>query len=151
LLLALMLVSGASLIGYQIIRPAAIQADPDNPKQVMRGQQVYGQHCAICHGRELEGQPDWRLRLPNGRLPAPPHDGSGHTWHHSDATLFGITRQGLVPPYAPADYESDMPGFAGRLTDADIWAVLAFIKSRWPEEQRRFQQDITARAQGEAR
>ena len=37
----------------------------------------------------------------------------------------------LVPPYAPADYPSDMPAFAGKLSDDDIWAVLAFIKSRW--------------------
>lgn len=64
-------------------------------------------------------------------MPAPPHDETGHTWHHADSVLFGITKRGLVPPYAPPDYQSDMPGFARRLSDDDIWAVLAFIKSHW--------------------
>ncbi|MGQ0656207.1 MAG: c-type cytochrome [Betaproteobacteria bacterium] len=70
-------------------------------------------------------------RRPDGRMPAPPHDEGGHSWHHPDAELFGITRHGLVPPYAPADYKSDMPAFAGQLGDDDIRAVLAFIKSHW--------------------
>jgi mono/diheme cytochrome c family protein len=65
-------------------------------------------------------------------MPAPPHDESGHTWHHTDTVLFGITKEGLVPgKYAPPDYVSDMPAFAGKLTDAEIWAALAFIKSHW--------------------
>jgi mono/diheme cytochrome c family protein len=79
----------------------------------------------------LEGQPNWQRRLPNGRLPAPPHDEGGHTWHHSDNVLFGITKHGLVPPYAPSDYRSDMPAFGDKLRDDDIWAVLAFLKSHW--------------------
>jgi mono/diheme cytochrome c family protein len=104
---------------------------------------VYDQHCAACHGAKLEGQPKWQQRLPNGRLPAPPHDASGHTWHHPDAILFGITRHGLVPgKYAPPGYESDMPAFAGTLADAEIWSVLAYIKSAWPDEIRRTQAEI---------
>jgi mono/diheme cytochrome c family protein len=110
------------------------QADPANAVQVDAGRTVYTKHCANCHGARLEGQPDWRQRMPNGRLPAPPHDDSGHTWHHSDEMLFGITKNGLVPDYAPPDYQSDMPAFGGRLSDNDIWAVLAFIKSRWSPE-----------------
>lgn len=65
-------------------------------------------------------------------MPAPPHDESGHTWHHTDEVLFGITKHGLVPgKYGPPDYESDMPAFGGKLSDDEIWAVLAFIKSHW--------------------
>jgi len=109
-------------------------ADPGNAAQVSRGQAVYQTHCASCHGANLEAQPDWRKRLPNGRLPAPPHDDSGHTWHHADELLFRITKQGLVPPLAPEGYQSDMPGFASVLSDEDIWAVLAFIKSRWSKD-----------------
>jgi len=98
------------------------------------GKSIYAQHCAACHGAKLEGQPDWRRRLPNGRLPAPPHDDSGHTWHHPDDVLFGITKHGLVPPYAPRDYESDMPAFTGKLSDDEIRAVLAYIGSHWSSE-----------------
>lgn len=95
------------------------------------GQRIYAEHCAACHGARLEGQPDWRKPLPNGRMPAPPHDESGHTWHHPDEVLFGITKHGLVSPYAPRGYQSDMPAFAGTLSDDEIRAVLAYIESRW--------------------
>ena len=99
-----------------------------------QGQKLYALHCAACHGANLEGQPDWRRRLPNGRLPAPPHDAGGHTWHHPDRVLFEITKHGLAPPNAPAGYQSDMPAFAGKLSDDEIRAVLGFIESRWTKE-----------------
>jgi len=108
-----------------------LRADPRDAVQVALGARVYAQHCAACHGAKLEGQPDWRKRLANGRLPAPPHDESGHTWHHTDRLLFTITRNGLVPPHAPKDYASDMPAFAGKLSDDEIWAALAYLKSHW--------------------
>jgi mono/diheme cytochrome c family protein len=107
------------------------RADPRNAARVARGARVYAQHCAACHGAKLEGQPDWRKRHASGRLPAPPHDESGHTWHHPDHVLFALTRNGLVPPYAPGDYASDMPAFAGKLADDEIWAVLAYLKTHW--------------------
>ncbi len=106
------------------------------PERVAAGQIIYAQHCAACHGAKLEGQPDWTTRQANGRLPAPPHDDSGHTWHHDSALLFGIVKSGLVPPYAPPHYLSDMPAFGARLSDEDIWNVLAFIRSRWSPEVR---------------
>ena len=107
-----------------------------------RGRQLYDLHCAACHGAKLEGQPKWRERLPNGKLPAPPHDASGHTWHHPDRVLFEITRNGIAH-FAPPGYASDMPAFGGRLSDDDIRAVLAYIKSTWPEETRKLQAEVT--------
>jgi mono/diheme cytochrome c family protein len=95
------------------------------------GQKLYAQHCASCHGAKLEGQSNWQKRLPNGKMPAPPHDESGHTWHHPDEVLFAITKHGLVAPYAPPGYQSDMPAFAGTLSDDEIRAVLAYIESHW--------------------
>jgi mono/diheme cytochrome c family protein len=116
------------------VPPAAgddARADSRNAELVKLGARVYAQQCAACHGAKLEGQPEWRRPLGNGRLPAPPHDESGHTWHHPDRVLFAITKHGLVPPYAPKNYESDMPAFAGKLSDEEIWAALAYIKSHW--------------------
>lgn len=121
----------------------ANRVDPSDKVKVLRGRGIYEQHCAVCHGRKLEGQPNWRLRLPNGRLPAPPHDDTGHTWHHPDAVLFGIVKYGLVPPYAPAGYPSDMPAFGSLLTDDDIRAVLAFIESTWPPEVVKMRKEMT--------
>ncbi len=101
------------------------------PVDPAEGKRLYDAHCASCHGLKLEGQPDWRRRNLNGRMPAPPHDETGHTWHHPDEVLFGITKHGLVPPYAPPGYQSDMPAFAGVLSDPEIRAVLAYIESHW--------------------
>lgn len=110
-------------------------ADPDDPRQVALGKPIYERSCAACHGARLEGQPNWREKLPSGRMPAPPHDPSGHTWHHPDTMLFGMTKYGPVPgKYAPPGYQSDMPAFGSVLTDEDIWAALAYIKSAWPRE-----------------
>jgi mono/diheme cytochrome c family protein len=118
----------------RLLLAAALLAGCDAKEQLALGEKVYGQHCAGCHGARLEGQPDWQKRLPNGRFPAPPHDDSGHTWHHPDEVLFGITKHGLAPPYAPAGYESDRPAFGGKLSDDEIGAALAYIKSRWSRE-----------------
>ena len=115
--------------------PGGDRADPTDAAQVTLGKAVYVQHCASCHGTNLEGQPDWQLRKPDGKMPAPPHDTTGHTWHHPDEVLFGITREGIAA-FAPPGYESDMPAFGGTLSDEEIRAVLAFIASRWPENVR---------------
>jgi mono/diheme cytochrome c family protein len=106
------------------------------------GRAIYSRHCARCHGANLQGQPDWKQRLPSGRLPAPPHDASGHTWHHSDRTLFEITKRGTAAVVG-GGYESDMPEFDGVLSDDQIRAVIAFIKSTWPERERRFQERVS--------
>ena len=119
---------------------------PVTDEQITLGRQVYAQNCASCHGAELQGQPDWRRRLSNGRMPAPPHDESGHTWHHSDQDLFDITKLGVGG--IVAGYESDMPAFEDILSDEEIAAVLAFIKSTWPERQRESQARVTGKDGG---
>ncbi len=133
---------GAIIVATQLERKSS--ADPGNTQQVARGESVYAQYCLACHGARLEGQANWRERLPSGRMPAPPHDASGHTWHHPDSVLFGITKHGLVPgKYAPPGYQSDMSAFAGVLSDEEIWAVLAYIKSSWPPDIRKAQREMT--------
>lgn len=124
--------------------PRYLAADPTNTEQVRLGEPIYRQNCASCHGANLEGQPDWQSRKTDGRLPAPPHDETGHTWHHPDEVLFRITKEG-VSAIVPG-YESDMPAYDGVLTDEDIWAAIAFIKSRWPQRTQNIQADINRRA-----
>jgi mono/diheme cytochrome c family protein len=133
----LVIVAAAALVwlraGAEITAP-----DPNNARVVARGKVVYAEYCASCHGAKLEGQPNWQHRLPNGRWPAPPHDPTGHTWHHPDKVLFQVTKFGmasLVP-----GRESDMPAFEGILSDTDIWAVLSYIESTWPADIRARQQ-----------
>jgi mono/diheme cytochrome c family protein len=133
---------GGVVAAAVLLRPAAAGADARDAKLVALGAEVYAVQCARCHGERLEGQRDWQQRLPNGRLPAPPHDASGHTWHHSDEQLFQITKEGLAA-LVPG-YETDMPAYKGVLSDREIWAVLAYIKSTWPEEIRARQERVSA-------
>ena len=116
-------------------------ADATSPDLVERGAVLYQQHCASCHGANLEGQPNWRERDADGMLPAPPHDMTGHTWHHSDALLFDVTKLGSTAIVGD-DYMSNMPGFAETLSDSDIWAILSYIKSTWPLDIQEIQSDL---------
>lgn len=111
------------------------QADPGNVAAVAVGARLYEEHCAACHGENLEGQPNWRVPGEDGILPAPPHDQSGHTWHHGDDLLFSYTKKGGAA-LVPEGFRSGMPGFAATLKDSEIWDILAFIKSTWPEDIR---------------
>lgn len=136
--------------GQQDAAPAAaasveIMGRVADAEMVDLGRRVYAESCASCHGAELEGQPHWKRRLENGRMPAPPHDETGHTWHHSDADLFRLTKEG-VAAVVGGDYESDMPIFGGILTDEEILAALAYIKSTWPARARAYQAEITRKA-----
>lgn len=110
-------------------------------ERISAGRVIYDRNCASCHGKNLEGQPDWQTLLPNGRLPAPPHDKTGHSWHHPDTMLIGITKSGIVP-YVTPDYQSDMPAFEGKLSDQEIGDLWVFIKSTWPERERTYQEQI---------
>jgi mono/diheme cytochrome c family protein len=141
------LIAGAVLLLVAAIwlapRGERSSIDPRDKALVATGKRIYDTYCGSCHGANLEGQPNWRERLPNGRLPAPPHDAGGHTWHHPDAVLFGIVKEGLAPgKYAPPQYESDMPAFGGSLSDEEIRSVLAYIKSTWPERELAYQRQM---------
>lgn len=130
------LAASVALSWWQFKFPLKDTMNLSDPRTLERGLQVYEAQCASCHGIDLEGQPNWRTRLASGRLPAPPHDSSGHTWHHEGRVLFSIVKDG-VEKSAPPGYQSDMPAFADVLSDDQIWAVLAYIKSRWPEDVQR--------------
>lgn len=109
---------------------------PNDRALVLRGAGVYEQNCASCHGADLKGEPAWRSTNPDGTLPAPPHDETGHTWHHADELLFRITKFGTAKAVGLDDYKSNMPAFEDSLTDEDIIAALSWIKAQWPEAVR---------------
>ncbi len=134
------LLLGGGYLAYERLRITA-PASPD-PTHLTLGRKLYGENCAACHGAELEGQANWRERDSNGLLPAPPHDETGHTWHHPDDHLFLMTKHGIKPPLAPLGYESDMPAFSDVLTEAEIWAALSFIKNTWQPRPRTFQERL---------
>lgn len=140
---------GAAAVLYSTIRPSGPAfIDPADQSLVMQGKAIYVNNCAACHGEALQGQPNWRERMSNGRLPAPPHDKSGHTWHHPDAMLVDMVKNGLVPgKTAPPGYVSDMPAYRDILSDQEIIAVLTYIKSTWPPKVLEAQKEVTLQQQ----
>jgi mono/diheme cytochrome c family protein len=116
-------------------------------ERVAAGQAIYAAQCAACHGADLEGQPEWRARDADGYLPAPPHDETGHTWHHPDALLIRIVTEG-TEAVVGGGYRSTMMGFGDVLSAQEIRDVLAYIKSTWPEEVIEMHDALNARAPG---
>jgi mono/diheme cytochrome c family protein len=147
--LSVLILGGAAFTVFHLSRDRSSESDlaldPENRAMVSLGERIYQAECAVCHGAELEGQENWQERRSDGRMPAPPHDATGHTWHHPDQQLFALTKYGPAA-LVGGDYESDMPGFDGALSDAEIIAVLSFIKSRWPPEIQRRHDQINAQA-----
>lgn len=118
----------------------------EDPTTIAAGEEIYDAHCAVCHGADLEGEPNWKQRDAEGYAPAPPHDASGHTWHHPDRQLFTLTKYGPAKIVGQG-YKSRMPGFGDILTDQEIIAVLAYIKSTWPPQIRARHNDLNASVQ----
>ncbi len=105
-------------------------------RDLTNGQTLYTEQCASCHGANLEGQPNWRTSDENGVLPAPPHDETGHTWHHDNKLLFEYTQlggEGALASRGVTGFASGMPGFGDALADREIWDILAYIQSTWPD------------------
>lgn len=105
---------------------------PADLGQVQLGRRVYAEACSGCHGLSLEGQSNWRTPQPDGKFPATPLDAAGVSWQRPDRDLFAIVKKGAAA--YPAGRETDMPAFYDKLTDEEIAAALAYIKSTWPED-----------------
>lgn len=119
-------------IGWLSTACAAEPAPPTptpTPDPITLGQEVFGRVCAECHGEKAEG---------HAYPPAPALDGSEHTWHHPDVQIREWIRNGKFGPVP-------MPASGNRVTEAEIDAVITYIKSLWSEEQRSFQQSINQR------
>jgi mono/diheme cytochrome c family protein len=92
------------------------------------GEKIYRENCVKCHGNNAEGDPQWRKVGPDGRYPPPPLNGTGHSWHHSRAVLRDIIKNG-----SPTG-QGNMPAWGGKLSDAQIEALVSYIQSLWPDD-----------------
>ena len=120
-----------------------VELRPDDPVYVKLGQKIYRDQCASCHGLNLEGQVGWRDTKVDGMRLAPPHDKSGHTWHHPDELLYKLTKYGFEAMIG-SEYKVSMPIYDGLLKDEDIIAALSYIKSTWPDDVRQIHDKINA-------
>ncbi len=98
-----------------------------DPQQLAMGERVFQANCAVCHGAQAQGAPDWRKRDADGFYPAPPLDGSGHAWHHSLVMLEDMITNGSP------DGKGKMPAWKGKLNQQEIQATLAWFQSQWPQ------------------
>jgi len=104
------------------------------------GERLYAQFCASCHKPDLSGDPDWKTPDDDGTFRPPPHDASGHTWHHPVPQLVDIVLNGSGAP------GSTMPRFDGTLDEAQVEAIIEFLRSRWGDEERAFNWRVTFEA-----
>ena len=133
----LIAILGAGLLGgvtYLMLSASVSGGIPYTDQgRIAEGAVIYQAHCASCHGADLEGEPHWQYPDHEGYMPAPPHDGTGHTHEHSDVILFNTVKLGPEATVC-TNRNSRMGGYADVLTDAEIYYVLAYIKSTWPDE-----------------
>lgn len=132
------------LLACGVIAWLFIPSVPEGPgyMRLAQGRAVYDANCASCHGARLQGEPDWQTPGPDGFLPAPPLDATGHGWEHPDSALMGMIRSGYAPGICGVG-ESKMPAFAGLLSEDDMTAALDYAKSTWTESQRTYQRETT--------
>ena len=124
---------------------ASINLNTTDNSIIKNGKQIYAKNCASCHGVNLEGQKNWMSRLPDGLMPAPPHDKTGHTWHHPDMYLFMVTKYG-IEEFIGEKYPNNMPTYKDILRDEEIIAVLSYIKSTWPTKIKEIHNKINSRS-----
>lgn len=120
-------------------RVAVSQLDP---QEVARGQAIYEANCASCHGPDGKGSANWQEQNPDGTYRPPPHDSTGHTWHHGDGLLYRTIHDGGAF-YETPGFKSAMPAFGNRLANEEIVAVITYLKSLWGLEERTFQAEVS--------
>jgi len=96
----------------ELIRPKALAASdakatsviPPDGTQARKGYTLFLQNCAHCHGNDARGDEGPDL----------------HGVTKSDARIASIIKNGI---------KGEMPKFGAKLTDADVQALIAFVRS----------------------
>src|SRR5262245_37663939 len=106
------LLAAIILSSYALITDAS--AKLANASVAADGNAVYASKCAVCHGKDGKGMPNWRSK---GQP-----DFTNATWQKSrtDAQLTDATKNGK------GKY---MPAFKAKLSDDEIAAVVARIRA----------------------
>ncbi|MBI4336968.1 MAG: cytochrome c [Chloroflexi bacterium] len=137
LAIALAAVAGAGLWWGLAVRLPAARVNA-------QGRDAYATYCASCHGARGEGASNWKQQNEDKTYPAPPHDSTGHTWHHGDGTLYSMVRDG-GRSFEGLGFKSGMPAFGDQLGPEGVRAVITYLRTFWGPEERRFQAEQSLR------
>jgi mono/diheme cytochrome c family protein len=137
----------AGLVALSLISCARNDAPEEQAfvPPIDRGAELYETHCFSCHGGDSGGQ---MMDMP------PRHNANGHTWHHPDCQLTDIVLNGsgemgqMMRQMMGGEDLPPMPTFKGQLSEEEVAAILAYIKTWWTEEQRQLQAEVTQEACG---
>lgn len=113
----------------------------DSEENIFKGKKLYNQYCASCHQVNLSGAKNWKGFDEDGHRKAPPLNGTGHTWHHSDELLHKIIKYGFAKLIK--DYQGKMMGFGENINDEGIDNILSYIKSYWKDDTYEYQLEIS--------
>ena len=105
----------------------SVSRDVD-PVEYSQGARLFQLNCAKCHGKNGEGAENWRTPDKNGKNPAPPLNGTGHAWHHSNSALVNVIRNGT------AKIGGNMPAWKDKLSNSEISLILTWVTAQWPDE-----------------
>jgi mono/diheme cytochrome c family protein len=114
----------SAVVGLSAIDIPKRQYDSE---QLTLGEKIYQTNCASCHGGQAQGDANWRKKDADGHYPAPPLNGSGHAWHHSTAVLSDVIINGSAPG------KGKMPAWKDKLSEDEIYAVIDWFQSSWPQ------------------
>jgi len=106
-----------------------IEVESDRPismESLFRGVRLYQENCALCHGPEAQGHPDWR----NPKVvAAPPLNGTGNEWKRRKQDMIAVIKNGVKRHGEPV-----MPGWKDRMTDQEIEDIITWYQALWPAE-----------------
>jgi len=97
---------------------------PYTTRSIARGKQFYLLHCVECHDQDGRGL---NRRDFNGTPPADLTDPDAWVYGTSPEAIFASIHNGT---------KDDMPGYKDKLQDEQIWHVVNFVRSLWPEAKR---------------
>ncbi len=96
--------------------------------QRLAGESLYQLHCAACHAADGSATAAWRTPDAAGNYPAPPLNGTAHTWHHPLEVLDSTIANGGV------EFGGVMPGFGAVLSGDERNAIIAWFQSHWSDD-----------------
>jgi mono/diheme cytochrome c family protein len=120
------------LAGSGIARQAAATGNPEaakvtnpvpaTPESIAAGKKTYDGACAGCHGADAKG--GLTISVIEDRGGKQPPSLVDEAWDHgsSDGEIFTVIKKGVGPDFFMAPWD-------GRITDADIWNTVNYVKS----------------------